>query len=59
MIGWIGLVSHPLGLFMGAIELDVLCTFICRVGYFDAQIRETLLYQEGVVLLAYLEKKKN
>jgi hypothetical protein len=28
-----------------AIELIVLCAFVCGVGYFDAQIRETLLYK--------------
>ena len=45
--GWalIGHVSHHLGSILGAIELTVLCAFICTVGYFDAQIRETLLYK--------------
>ena len=43
MIGWIGVVSHHLRLLLGAIELIVLCAFVCRVEYFDAQIKETLL----------------
>jgi hypothetical protein len=42
MIGWIGVVSHPLQSLSGAIELTVLCAF---VGHFDAQIRETLRYK--------------
>jgi hypothetical protein len=33
--------------FLCAIESIVLCAFICKVGYFDAQIRETLLFQVG------------
>ena len=44
MIGWIGLVSHHLQTFVGASELTFLCAFVCKVEYFDAQIRETLLY---------------
>ena len=38
----------PLGITFGCIELTVLCTLLCRVRCFDAQIRETLLYKEGV-----------
>ena len=38
-------VSHHLGSLLGAIELTVLCAIVCKVGYFDAQIRETLLYK--------------
>ena len=45
MIGQIGVVSHHLRSLLGAIELTILCAFVCRVGYFDAQIRETLLYK--------------
>jgi len=32
-------------IWMGAIELIILCAFVYKVGYFDAQIRETLLYK--------------
>jgi hypothetical protein len=44
VVGRIGLVSHHLGSLLGAIELVVLCAFRRGVGYFDAPIRETLLY---------------
>ena len=39
----IDLISHHLGSILGAIKLILLCAFVCIVGYFDAQIRETLL----------------
>jgi hypothetical protein len=42
--GRIGVVSHHLRSLLGAIELTVLCAFVCIVGYFDAQSSETLLY---------------
>ena len=45
MIGWIGHVSHHLRSLLGVIELTILCAFVCKVGCFDAQIRETLLYK--------------
>ena len=45
MIDWIGVVSHHLRSLLDAIELTVLCASVCRVRYFDAQIRETLLYK--------------
>ena len=45
MIGQIGVVSHHLRSLLGVIELIISCAFICRVGYFDAQSRETLLYK--------------
>ena len=38
-------ISHHLGSNMSAIELNILCTFVWRVGCFDAQNRETLLYK--------------
>ena len=44
MIDRIGHVSDHLGAFLSAIELIVLCSFVRKVRYFDAQIRETLLY---------------
>ena len=47
VIGWVGLVSHHLRLPWGVIELTVLCTYACKVGYFDAQIMETLMYKLG------------
>lgn len=45
MIGQIGHFWQHLESLLGAIELIVLCAFICRVGYFDAQIKETLFYK--------------
>ena len=39
MIGRIGHVSHHLSSLLGTIEFIVLCAFVFRVGYFDAQIR--------------------
>ena len=45
LMGQIGLVSHHSGSLWGVIELHVLCAFVCRVGYFDAQIKETLSYK--------------
>ena len=45
MIGRIGHVSHHLGSLLDTIELTVLCAFLCKVRYFDAQIRETLMYK--------------
>ena len=45
VFGRITLVSHHLGLLLGVIKLTILCAFVCKVGYFDAQIRETLLYK--------------
>ena len=56
MIGRIGVVSHHLRSLMGVIELTVLCAFVCKVRYFNAQIRETLLYKEGVVLTCLFRK---
>ena len=44
VIGRIGLVSRHLGSLLGSIGLTVLCAFVCEVGHFDAQIRETLVY---------------
>ena len=41
MTGYIGHVSHCLG----TIELVFLCAFVCRVGYYDVESRETLLYK--------------
>ena len=45
LIGQICLVSHHLESLLGAIELTILCAFICIVGYFDAQLRETVVYK--------------
>ena len=45
VIGRIGYISHHLGSLLGAIELIVLCAFICKVGYFDAQIKDNPLYK--------------
>jgi hypothetical protein len=43
-----GVVAYHLQSLLGAIELIILYAFICIVGYFDAQIRETPLYKYGV-----------
>jgi len=56
VIGWIGRLPRHLGSLLGVIELTIFYEFVCRVGYFDAQIKETLLYKWGVDLLASLEK---
>ena len=45
MVGQIGVVSHHLQSLLGVIELTVLCIFVCRAGYFDAMIKETLVYK--------------
>ena len=45
MIGQIGIVSHHLQSLLGAILLTILCVTICKVGIFDAHIRETLMYK--------------
>ena len=47
VIGQIGATTDHLRSLLCAIKSIVLCTFICKVGYFDAQIRETLLFQVG------------
>ena len=52
MISQIGVVSHHLQSLLGAIELAILCTFICRVGYFDACIKGGFTIQ--IELLTYL-----
>ena len=44
----IGVVSDHFAIILSVIELIVLCAFICKVRYFDVQIRETLLYKYGV-----------
>ena len=48
VIGSIGHILHCLESLLDVIEWTLLCTFICREGYFDAQIWETLLYKQGV-----------
>ena len=45
LINHIGVISHHLESLLSATELSILCPFICRVGYVDAQIRETLLHK--------------
>ena len=44
MIGRIGLVSHHLGSLLGVIVNHVY-PHVCRVGYLDSSIRETVLYK--------------
>jgi hypothetical protein len=45
-------------LLLGVIELTILCAFVHKVKYFDAQTRESLLYKLGFDLLASLRKYK-
>ena len=45
MISQIGVASHHLQSLLGAIELTSLCAFVCKVPYFDAQIREVVVYK--------------
>ena len=45
VIGRIGVVSYHLQSLCGALELTFLCAFVCMVRYFDASMRETLLYK--------------
>jgi hypothetical protein len=45
VIGQRGLVSHHLESLLNVIEYNVLCAFVSIASYFDAQIRETLLYK--------------
>ena len=54
MIGRIGVVSHHLQSLLGVIMLTVLRVFVCKVEYFDIQIRETP--SRGFDLLASLKK---
>lgn len=44
VIGWIGHVSVHLGSLLSPNELTILCALVCRVGHFDAQIKEIVLY---------------
>ena len=44
-VGQIRVVSHHLQSLLGASKLTVLHAFICRVGCFDARIKETLMYR--------------
>ena len=39
---------HTTWITLGAVELAVLYAFVCQVGYFDAEIRKTLLYKSEV-----------
>jgi hypothetical protein len=45
MIGWIGVVLHHLQSLLSVVEQTILCAFVCKVGHFDAQIRERILYE--------------
>ena len=54
MIGRIGVVSHHLQSLLGAIKLTILRVFVCRVEYFDIQIRDTP--SRGFDILASLKK---
>ena len=56
MIGRIGVVSHHLRSLVNAIELNVLCAFVCMVECFDAHIEDTMVYSRRFDLLAFLKK---
>ena len=45
MIGYLGFDLHHFGSLVGAVEFAILSALACRVGYFEAHIRETLLYK--------------
>ena len=47
---------HHLVSLLGDIELIVLCAFVSIIGYFDAQIKETVLYDYGGLLTCLFEK---
>ena len=59
MIGQIDVVSHHLQTLLGDINLIVSCAFICKVGYFDGQIRETVLlcFKMSILLCLQLNLK--
>jgi hypothetical protein len=52
VIGWIGHVSHHLGLLLGAIELTSSCAFVCKVGQIDCPYQGDCIVQVGC--LTYL-----
>ena len=54
VIGWIGVVSHHLQSPLGAIELTVLCAFVCNVGYLIAQIMIRIAQIQVKFRLTYL-----
>jgi hypothetical protein len=56
MIGRIGVVSHHLRSLVDAIELNVLCAFVCVVECFDAHIIDIMVYNRRFDLLASLTK---
>ena len=41
------LVSHHSWLLLSAMEVTISCACVCKVGYFDVQIRHNLLYNRG------------
>ena len=43
VIGWIGAISHQVWSLLGVVELTILCAFVSKVGYFDAQSRQVQL----------------
>ena len=46
LIGRIGAMSHHLPSILGVIEFNhFVYSFVCKVGYIDAQIRESLLHR--------------
>ena len=59
VIGLIGVVSYYLQSLLSAFELTVLCAYICRVGNFDTQHDETLVYKYAIRLTLPLLKTCN
>lgn len=47
VVGRISHVAHHLRSFFNAFEITVLCACVCKVGYFDTQIREIFTVQVG------------
>jgi hypothetical protein len=66
LVGYVGCNDWP-DRCLNAIELTVLCAFVCRLGYFDPQMGEFLLYKiEGLTYLSlwknvtnYIHEKKS
>ena len=52
MIGQIGHVSHHLESLVVAIKLTIVYAFVCKVGYFEAQVRGTLCTSRGYYLIS-------
>jgi hypothetical protein len=56
MTGWKGLLLHHLGPFLGAINITILCAFVCIVDRIDAQIGRLYYTSREFDLFASLRK---